>query len=69
MWDLMPKASAGPMENEEAIIYTDMDIEECIKHKLAHDFAGHYNREDSFQLFINKSDPHLVKKSRIQYCQ
>jgi aliphatic nitrilase len=27
--------------------------------KLRHDFAGHYNRPDIFQLHINRSVPHL----------
>ncbi len=27
--------------------------------KLRHDFAGHYNRPDIFQLHINRNVPHL----------
>jgi hypothetical protein len=27
--------------------------------KLRHDFAGHYNRPDIFQLHLNRSVPHL----------
>ena len=27
--------------------------------KLRHDFAGHYNRADIFQLHINRSAPHI----------
>ena len=36
------KLLAGPMGNEEGIIYADIDIDECIKGKLTHDWAGHY---------------------------
>jgi hypothetical protein len=27
--------------------------------KLRHDFAGHYNRADIFQMHINRTAPHL----------
>lgn len=50
---------AGPMDNEEGILYADIDLEQCIKHKLRHDFSGHYNRSDIFHLYVNKSNPQL----------
>jgi aliphatic nitrilase len=53
---------AGPMGNEEGILYADIDIEQCIKYKLHHDFSGHYNREDIFRLCINKANPQLYYK-------
>ncbi|MGM0437923.1 MAG: carbon-nitrogen hydrolase family protein [Bacillota bacterium] len=53
---------AGPMGNEEGIIYADIDLEECVEHKLHHDFAGHYNREDIFQLKINRETPKFLEE-------
>lgn len=48
---------AGPMGNEEAILYGDLDLEVSVQRKLFHDFAGHYNRPDVFQLRVNR-EPH-----------
>jgi aliphatic nitrilase len=50
---------AGPMGAEEGILYADCDLEAGIMMKLRHDFAGHYNRADIFQLHVNRSTPHL----------
>ncbi len=56
-----PDASivAGPMGNEEGLLYADVDLENCLKTKLHLDFAGHYNRPDIFQLHINRQTPRL----------
>lgn len=53
---------AGPMSNEEGILYADIDLEQCVVHKLHHDFSGNYNRPDIFNLFINKDNPQLYYK-------
>ena len=50
---------AGPMGAEEGIIYADCDLELAIATKLRHDFAGHYNRPDIFQLWVNQRRPKL----------
>jgi aliphatic nitrilase len=50
---------AGPMGAEEGILYADCDLETCVTMKLRHDFAGHYNRPDIFQLHINRAVPRL----------
>jgi aliphatic nitrilase len=50
---------AGPMGAEEGILYADCDLEIGIKMKLRHDFAGHYNRPDIFQLHVNRAAPHI----------
>jgi nitrilase len=50
---------AGPMGAEEGILYAECNLEAGIMMKLRHDFAGHYNRADIFQLHISRSAPHL----------
>ena len=50
---------AGPMGLEEGILYADCNLEIGVQMKLRHDFAGHYNRPDIFQLHINRSAPRL----------
>jgi nitrilase len=50
---------AGPLGAEEGIAYADLDLEVGIKMKLRHDFAGHYNRPDVFQVRVNTRRPAL----------
>jgi len=50
---------AGPMGAEEGILYAECNIELGVQMKLRHDFAGHYNRPDVFQLQINRSLPRI----------
>src|SRR6267154_1690607 len=44
---------------EEGILYADCNLEIGILMKLRHDFAGHYNRPDIFQLHVNRTAPHI----------
>ena len=60
------KLIAGPMGNEEGILYADLDLELCVRHKLEHHFSGHYNRPDMFQLSINKHTPVLYTEVKGQ---
>jgi nitrilase len=50
---------AGPLGAEEGILYADCSIELGIHMKLRHDFAGHYNRPDIFQLQVNRAAPRI----------
>lgn len=50
---------AGPMGAEEGILYAECNLEIGIQMKLRHDFAGHYNRPDIFQLHVNRSAPRI----------
>jgi len=50
---------AGPMGAEEGILYAECKLELGVMTKLRHDFAGHYNRPDVFQLHVNRSAPRL----------
>ncbi|HSR33069.1 MAG TPA: hypothetical protein VLY63_21095 [Anaerolineae bacterium] len=53
---------AGPMGAEEGILYADADLEEAVRAKLTHDFAGHYNRPDVFQLRLNPTAPQILRR-------
>ena len=50
---------AGPMGAEEGILYADCNLEIGVHAKLRHDFAGHYNRPDVFQVHVNRAAPHI----------
>jgi aliphatic nitrilase len=50
---------AGPMGPEEGILYAECNLELGVLTKLRHDFAGHYNRPDIFQVYVNRSAPHI----------
>ena len=50
---------AGPMGPEEGILYAECNIDLGIQMKLRHDFAGHYNRPDIFQMHVNRSAPRI----------
>lgn len=52
---------AGPLGPEEGILYADLDLEVGIRMKLRHDFAGHYNRPDVFQLRVNARAPRIFE--------
>ncbi len=53
---------AGPMGPEEGILYADIDLEEGVRGKVAHDFAGHYNRADVFTLLLNDRVPEIYQR-------
>jgi nitrilase len=50
---------AGPMGAEEGILYAECNLEVGVLAKLRHDFAGHYNRPDVFQVHVNRAAPHI----------
>lgn len=50
---------AGPLGNEEAVLYADLDLDIAVRMKLRHDFAGHYNRPDIFALTVNAASPQI----------
>jgi aliphatic nitrilase len=59
--DPLSRIIAGPMGPEEGILYADCNLELGIQMKLRHDFAGHYNRPDIFQLHVNRAAPQLYR--------
>ena len=59
--DPIARVIAGPLGPEEGILYADCDLDLGIQMKLRHDFSGHYNRPDIFQLHINRATPQLYR--------
>jgi aliphatic nitrilase len=59
--DPLARIVAGPMGAEEGILYAECNLELGIQMKLRHDFAGHYNRPDIFQLHVNRAAPSLYR--------
>jgi aliphatic nitrilase len=59
--DPLSRIVAGPMGPEEGILYADCNLDLGIQMKLRHDFAGHYNRPDIFQMHINRAAPQLYR--------
>jgi aliphatic nitrilase len=56
---------AGPMSGaEEGLLVADLDLEDCVRAKLVHDYSGHYNRPDVFTLTVNTSVPVYVETDR-----
>jgi aliphatic nitrilase len=55
---------AGPMSGaEEGLLIAELDLEDCVRAKLVHDYSGHYNRPDVFTLTVNRSVPVYVDTS------
>ena len=53
---------AGPMPgDEEGLLVADVDLADCVRAKLVHDYSGHYNRADVFSLIIDRSVPAIVR--------
>ena len=44
---------AGPLYDEEGILYADLDMGEIVRAKVDFDAVGHYARPDVFQLLVN----------------
>ncbi len=45
---------AGPLFDEEGILYADLDLADVVRSKLDFDVVGHYARPDVFQLLIDE---------------
>ena len=45
---------AGPLYNEEGILYADLDLAEVARGKFDFDVVGHYARPDVFQFMVNE---------------
>lgn len=45
---------AGPVFDEDAILYADLDLAEVARSRLDFDATGHYSRPDVFSLIVNE---------------
>lgn len=52
---------AGPLGPEEGILCAELDLERCVYERTVHDFAGHYNRPDVFELRVRSRPPQMVR--------
>jgi len=50
------KVIAGPLYDEEGILYAELDLAEVVQSKLDFDVVGHYARPDVFQLTVNEAE-------------
>jgi nitrilase len=46
---------AGPLYDQEGILYANLDLAEVVRAKFDLDVVGHYARPDVFQLSVNES--------------
>lgn len=53
---------AGPLYDQEGILYADLDMGEIVRSKVDFDAVGHYSRPDVFQLMINEQRISPVKR-------
>ncbi len=55
---------AGPLFNQEGILFADLDLREVARAKLDFDVVGHYARPDVFQLIVDERPKlSVVRKS------
>jgi nitrilase len=45
---------AGPLYDQEGILYAELDLDEIVRARLDFDVIGHYARPDVFQLLVNE---------------
>jgi nitrilase len=51
---------AGPVYNEETIVYADLELDHSVREQYAMDTVGHYNRPDIFSLSVDmRRRPHI----------
>jgi nitrilase len=58
---------AGPLFDQEGILYADLDLTEIVRAKVDFDAVGHYARPDVFQLHVNESANLPVKALHSQH--
>jgi nitrilase len=55
---------AGPLYNQEGILFAEVNLGEIVQSKYDFDVVGHYARPDVFQLIINEEKQDSVKFQR-----
>lgn len=46
---------SGALQDDEGIVYADIDLNRCIEPKQFHDVVGYYNRFDVFELSVRRT--------------
>jgi aliphatic nitrilase len=54
------KYIGGPLQDEEGIVYAEVDLEQMIDAKTLHDVVGNYNRFDVLSLVYRRTSPKPV---------
>ncbi|KAF2016721.1 carbon-nitrogen hydrolase [Aaosphaeria arxii CBS 175.79] len=54
------------LQNEEGILYADIDLDDCIEGKQYHDVVGGYQRLDVFDLKVDRTRRHPINFVEIQ---
>ena len=54
---------AGPLYDEEGILYAELDMGDIVRAKVDFDVVGHYARPDVFQLLVNEKANPPVRSS------
>ncbi len=58
------EALAGPLFDQEGILYAELDLAEVARSKFDFDVVGHYARPDVFQLVVNEEPaPAVIHKT------
>lgn len=56
------KVLAGPLFDRSGVLYAELDLQEVVLNKLDFDVAGHYSRNDIFDLTV-KGQPDIIKET------
>lgn len=60
----MGELIAGPLYDQEGLLYADLDMAEVARGKFDFDVVGHYARPDVFQLAVNEEPLLSVAKEK-----
>lgn len=62
----MGEVLAGPLYEEEGLLFAEIDRADLVKARYDMDTVGHYSRPDIFKLTLDESERPAVNKARIQ---
>jgi nitrilase len=60
------EALAGPLFDQEGILYAELDLAEVARSKFDFDVVGHYARPDVFQLVVNEEPAPAVSHKTVK---
>ncbi|HLH68591.1 MAG TPA: carbon-nitrogen hydrolase family protein [Candidatus Dormibacteraeota bacterium] len=54
---------SGPMPgDEQGLLLAELDLHDCVRAKVVHDYSGHYNRADVFTLEVRAPSHRLLRR-------